>query len=387
MFLDDLIDAALSERREQHLLRVRRIVTPISATHVELEGVRLVNFASNNYLGLTHHPRMLDVPLDATGAGAAGLITGHTPDHASAETAIASWKQTESAILLPSGYQANLAAIQTLSAVAESQGKSIRFIADKLAHASLIDAIRQTGATLRVFPHNGIDKLERLLAESEPDEMQVVVTESIFSMDGDAADLHAIASLKQKHGFVLLVDEAHGSGVYGPAGSGLVAELGLRDAVDVSIVTLSKALGVSGGAVCASKRFIDAVLNFGRAYIYSTAISPYVARLVSRAIQILQTEPQHQSRVRSLARRVRSELSARFDLPAADSPIVPIVLSHESRAIEEAKRLQEAGMLVLPVRPPTVPKGTSRLRITLCSDHSDAEVGKLVESVMQIRLT
>ncbi len=385
MRLDDLIAASLDERRGQHLFRSRRVVTPIDATHVELDGRRLVNFASNNYLGLTHHPRMLDVPISASGAGAAGLITGHTPDHAAAERDIARWKQTDAAVLMPSGYQANLAAIQTLAGVAEARGKPIRFIADKLVHASLIDAIRQTGATLRVFPHNGIDKLERLLGVADPGEMQVVVTESIFSMDGDAADLRAIALLKQKHDFALVVDEAHGSGVYGPAGAGLVAELGLRDAVDVGIVTLSKALGVSGGAICASRSFIDAVLNFGRAYIYSTAVSPYVARLVSRAIQILHDEPDHQSRLRDLSRRVRHALAGRFAIPPGDdSPIIPIARSDESRALAEAADLENAGLLVLAIRPPTVQRGTSRLRLTLSSQHSDAEIERLIEAVKRL---
>ncbi len=386
--LDDCISGALSVRRENHLLRSRRVVTPIDATHVLVDGQTLVNFASNNYLGLTHHPAMMQAIDAASGAGAAGLITGHTPDHAAAESAIASWKQTESALLMPSGYQSNLAAIQTLYALAKSQNRSIRFIVDKLAHASLIDAIRQSSSAddrqaMRVFPHNDISKIERLIKAAPEDELQVVVTESIFSMDGDAADLKAIAALKQRYDFALLVDEAHGSGVYGPAGSGLVAELGLRDAVDISIVTLSKALGVSGGAICGSQAFIDSVLNFGRAYIYSTAVSPLIARLVLRALQILRDEPDRQRRVRDLAKRVRTQLTdAGLSLPPGDSPIIPILLHSESQAIDFAKQLNAQGLLIMPVRPPTVPIGTSRLRITLSSQHTDAEIQHLVTCLL-----
>jgi 8-amino-7-oxononanoate synthase len=378
----DLITDALSERLNAHLLRSRRTLKHLDATHVLLDGKRLTNFASNNYLGLTHHPKMLAPMTCAAGAGAAGLISGYTHHHQRAEDAIAQWKQTEAALLMPSGYQANLAAIQTLHAVAESRGKAIRFILDKLAHASLIDAIRQTGATMRVFAHNDLTKLERLLEKREPSGVDVVVTESIFSMDGDAADLRGICQLKSRHDFVLLVDEAHGSGVYGPAGSGLVSELGLRDVVDIGIVTLSKALGVSGGAVCASRQFIDAVLNFGRAYIYSTAVSPWVATGAMRAIEILRDEPDRQARLRRISTRVRRSLAeSGIAIPPGDSPIIPILMSDESAALEAAHRLESTGLLILAVRPPTIPRGTSRLRVTLSCEHTDDEIAHLVNSI------
>jgi 8-amino-7-oxononanoate synthase len=383
---DEWIEESLAQRRDAHQFRQRRTATPIDATHVELDGRRLVNFASNDYLGLTHHPRMLEAlrTLDATGSGAAGLITGHTVAHARAEVAIAAWKQTESALLLPSGYQANVAAVQTLAAIAESTGRSVRFLIDKLAHASLIDALRMTGAELRVFPHNHLDKLARLLADAPADQLQVVLTESIFSMDGDAADLRGLAALKAQHPFVLLLDEAHGSGVYGPAGAGLAAEMGLSGIVDISIVTLSKALGLAGGAIAASQRFVDAMLNFGRAYIYSTAVPPATAALTERALEILRTEPQHQARVRALAARVRTELAAGGQqIPAGDSPIIPIVMGDESDALAAAARLEQAGLLAIAVRPPTVPKGTSRLRVTLSAAHTDAEVALLVSQLLR----
>ena len=190
--------------------------------------------------------------------------------------AIAAWKGTEAAILLPSGYQANLAAIQTLAAIGKLTGGA-RFLVDKLTHASLIDAIRGSGEPFRIFPHNHMAKLKRLLQESDKAALQVVVTESIFSMDGDAADLRAIAELKLEHEFFLLLDEAHATGVYGPAGAGLAAEYGLRQIVDVSILTLSKALGGIGGAVCGSAVFCEALVNYGRAYLFSTGVPAAVA--------------------------------------------------------------------------------------------------------------
>ena len=378
---ESILAAALDERRGAHLLRQIQSFRPVDAIHVELDGIRYTNFSSNNYLGLTHHPRVIAAVIDATrdsgaGAGGSALITGHTAYHRSAERALAAWKGTEAAVLLPSGYQANHAAVQTITAAAEARGASVRFLLDRLVHASLIDAVRASSAAFRVFAHNDLAKLTRLLQDAGPGQLQVVVTESIFSMDGDAAPLAALADLKRLHPFVLLLDEAHGSGVYGSAGAGLAAELNVTGAVDLFIVTLSKAIGSSGGAICASRRLCDAVVNFGRAYVYSTAVSPGVAAACAAAIEVMREEPQRQRRVRELAARVRSA----FALPG-DSPIIPVVLGESSAALAAAEELRNERLLVLPVRPPTVPRGTSRLRVTLSSDHSDDEVAHLIDQL------
>ncbi|HEY7115984.1 MAG TPA: aminotransferase class I/II-fold pyridoxal phosphate-dependent enzyme, partial [Tepidisphaeraceae bacterium] len=313
--LDQLIVEDLALRERDHRLRTRRAVVPLSSTRLAIDGVEYVNFASNNYLGLTHHPRLLAtarecLKSDGLGSGAAPLITGYTQRHAQAESAIAHWKGTADAVLLPSGYQANHAAIQTLAALGKKQGGGggTRFLIDKLAHASLLDAVRASDAEFRVFPHNHLGKLERLLRDARSDQLQVVLTESIFSMDGDAADLAGLSELKDRHRFILLLDEAHGSGVYGAAGAGYAAEKGLASRVDVSIVTLSKALGCVGGAVCASKAFCAAVVNHGRAFVYSTALPPVIAAAVSEAIALLREEPWRQSTVRAMAREVRASI-------------------------------------------------------------------------------
>jgi 8-amino-7-oxononanoate synthase len=350
--------------------------------HFEFEGVRYINFCSNDYLGLTHHRRLLEAMRSAqsAGSGAAGLITGYTDLHARAEDAIARWKGAEAAVLLPSGYQANLAAVQTLNQIGGEA--SVRFLIDKLAHASLIDAVRATQAPMRAFPHNNLTKLRQLLDDAPADQLQVVLTESIFSMDGDACDLRGLAELKQKHPFVLLLDEAHGSGVYGPNGSGLAAEMKLQHAVDVSIVTLSKAIGCVGGAVSGSSLFRDGLLNFGRAYIYSTSVPPHLASCVTEAIGVMRDEPQRQARVRALANRVRSELKLE---PGADSPIVPIVLGDQAKALHAAEEMKRRGLLVLAVRPPTVAPGSSRLRVTLSCEHSDEEIEQLIQAIRLLR--
>lgn len=382
-------DQLLSQQREHALFRQRQVNLPLDAIHVELDGKRYVNFCSNNYLGLTHHPRVLGAIERSrqfgAGSGAAGLITGHTKLHEQAEIAIAKWKATEAAVILPSGYQANLAAVQTLAAIGESYPGGVRFILDKLAHASLIDAVRATQAPMRVFAHNQLTKLQRLLEQADPKQLQVVLTESIFSMDGDAVDLSGITELKKKRPFVLVLDEAHGSGVYGPGGAGLAAELNLSQIVDVSIATLSKAIGCGGGAVCSSAIFRDALVNFGRSYIYSTNVPPAIPASVIAAIEVMREEPQRQRRVRELASRVRGELtSSGIKIPPGDSPIVPVIVGSAAAALDAAAKLREKGLLAMAVRPPTVPAGASRLRITLSSEHTDREVEQLIEAVKQL---
>lgn len=390
---DQLFEQDRDYLRSQHLNRSQRVIKPIDAAHVELDGRRLVNFSSNNYLGLSHHLRVIAAVADAAraygaGSGAAALISGHTELHHATEQAIARWKGTERAVLLPSGYQANHAAIQTIAAVAHARERPARILLDKLCHASLIDAVRGSGLTMRVFPHNDLDKLRRLLTESDVNELQVVVTESTFSMDGDRGALAGIVALKAFRPFLLVVDEAHGGGVYGAGGSGLVAELGLSERVDVSIATFSKAAGVAGGAVCASSMFINALLSRGRAFMYSTSVPPAVAAGVQAAIAVMRDEPQHQARVRALAIHVRNELAGvGLQLPDGDSPILPIILGDEQAALKVAGDLLQAGMLVVAVRPPTVARGTSRLRVTLSAAHTDAEIDQLLDALKQLKLS
>ena len=381
---DRLVRQRLAGLQAEHLHRRRRVVRPLDATHVEIDGRTYVNFASNNYLGLSHHPRVIDAAVQAVGregagAGASPLITGYGPAHAAAERRIAHWKGTEAAVLLPTGYQTNVAAVQTLAAV----GCDVRFLLDKLVHASLVDAVRATGAAFRVFPHNNMEKLYRLLDERDPSQPQVVVTESIFSMDGDQAKLSALVELKRVVSpFAVLLDEAHGSGVYGPAGAGLASHLGLAKLADVTVVTFSKALGVAGGAICGSAAFCEAVVNLGRAFIYSTAIPPAFAAAAEAAIDVLHDEPHHQQRLQRVTAWVRERLrGARMSIPAGDSPIISIILGSEEAALSAAARLQDGGLWVVPIRPPTVARGTSRLRITISSQHTDDEIEGLLASL------
>jgi 8-amino-7-oxononanoate synthase len=380
--IDELLSAALQDLRDGHRYRQRRPVKVLDTVRVEIAGKILINFASNNYLGLTHHPAVLEAARTAMessgyGSGAAPLVTGHTQFHADAEKAIATWKGTQDAVLFPSGFQANQAAISAVPGLAGRRGVRVRFLIDKLSHASLIDAVRSTGDYWRTFPHNNTKKLRTLLSKSALEDMTIVITESIFSMDGDAADLRSLASLKQEIPFLLILDEAHASGVYGPGGSGLASELGVSHAVDLSIVTLSKALGGIGGAICGSANWCRSIVNFARSYIFSTALPAAAAAAATAAISVMAAEPHRQQRVRELAKRVRRQLSA--ESPPSDSPIIPVILGSESKAMEISEKLQENGLLVPAIRPPTVARGTSRLRITLSCEHTDEQVERLLD--------
>lgn len=381
--LDHIIESLLDDCRRRDRYRSPRLMRPLDATHVEIERRQYVNFCSNNYLGLTFDPRLAAAAQVAaraggTGSGAAALVCGYSPIHASAERALADWKQTQAAVLLPSGYQANHAVVQTLAAINGKQ-RRVRFLLDKLIHASILDAVLGSGLPARIFPHNNLSKLSRLLADSSQEDLNVVATESIFSMDGDAADLPGLARLKAEHAFVLLLDEAHASGIYGPSGAGYAHELGLHRIVDINVVTLSKALGAVGGAICASRAFCQGVVNFGRAFIYSTSLPPPAAAAVEAAIQILRDEPSRRERLRALSRRVRQALGqASIALPPGDSPIIRVIMGAESEALNAAELIRGEGMLVAAIRPPTVAPGTSRLRATLCSEHTDDEVSQLI---------
>ena len=225
-----------------------------------------------------------------------------------------------------------------------------------------------------------------MLDEAPAEQLQVVVTESIFSMDGDAADLRPLAELKQRRPFLLLLDEAHGSGVYGVHGAGYAAEAGYPKLADLTVLTLSKAVGVAGGAICGSAELCEAVVNFGRAFIYTTHLPPAVAAGVVAAIDMMRDEPDRQQRVRSSATRVRARLQEmNVEVPAGDSPIVPILLGDEHAALRASSRLLHAGLLVTPIRPPTVARGTSRLRLTLSSEHTDEQILTLLDELRVLR--
>jgi len=352
---------------------------------VEREGRRLVNYASNDYLGLASDPRVIEAAVRAArrgwGAGASPLVAGWTLEHEGLAREIAAFEGAEAAVLFPTGYAANLGTIAALV------GKPDVVYSDRLNHACLIDGSRLSGATIRIYPHRDADALAALLAaDSGAFRRSLIVTDGVFSMDGDLAPIGRLADLADEHGAMLLVDEAHGTGVLGPDGRGAASELGAADRVTVRVGTLSKALASIGGFVAGPSRLIDWLTNAARPLIFSTAAPPASVAAARAALGIVRDEPWRRDRVRGLAARLRSALGiGRIDDPPP-APIVPIPVGDAEAAVAAARLLADRGFLVPAIRPPTVPEGTSRLRISLSAAHSDGDVDALCDAIRAIGL-
>lgn len=384
--MSDLFQEQLQALRAQSLYRKLREIGTAQGSQIEIVGRQLVNFSSNDYLGLAADPILRQAAIGAieqfgVGAGASRLVSGTQSPHVALEAAIAKWKHAPAALTFSSGYAA---ALGTLPALASKQDV---IILDKLSHASLIDGARLSGATLRVFPHNHLGKLESHLewAQRElPEARRIIVTESVFSMDGDRTPLGELIELKKRFGALLLLDEAHAIGVLGPHGRGMAAELGLDGEVDVQFGTLSKALGVSGGYVCGSRSLIDWLLNRARSFIFSTAPPPALGAAATAAIQFL-SSTEGETRRKTLWKRIvqfRKLLPGageEFGKPAA--AIIPWMVGDEQRALDLARALHQAGFFVPAIRYPTVAKGAARLRITISAAHSALQIASLGEAI------
>ncbi|MEO8439497.1 MAG: 8-amino-7-oxononanoate synthase [Spartobacteria bacterium] len=382
----DYFQEQLQALRARSLHRKLREIGTAQGPEVQIVGRQLVNFSSNDYLGLAADPILRQAAIAAieefgVGAGASRLISGTQSPHVALESALAKWKRAPAALAFSSGYAA---AVGVLPALASKQDV---VILDKLCHASLIDGARLSGATLRVFPHNHLGKLESHLewAQREhPDARVVVVTESVFSMDGDRAPLRELVELKERFGAQLLLDEAHAVGVLGPHGRGVAAELGLEERIDVQMGTLSKALGGSGGYICGSRHLIDWLINRARSFIFSTAPPPAVAAAATAAIQFLLSE-EGEARRKLLWKRIVQfrkllpEQAGDFGKPAA--AIIPWMVGEEGQALELAKALSQAGLFVPAIRYPTVSRGAARLRITISAAHSALQIASLGEAI------
>lgn len=354
--------------------------------HASLDGREVILFAGNDYLGLSQDPRVIQAAFEAIhefgiGSGASQLISGHTREHADLEKRIAKFKGTESALVFPSGYQSNLAVVSALA------GKKDLVAMDKLNHASLIDACRLSGAEFRVFPHRNYERLEEILAGSGDSGRRLIVTDTVFSMDGDLADLDELVRIKEKYNAMLLVDEAHAIGVFGLKGSGLVEEMKLWDKVDIQLGTFSKAIGAQGGFVAGSKKLIEYLVNFSRPFIFSTAIAPHLCRAARMAIDLIESERQLRERLLWNTRRVKEELSddLGYELGPSASPIIPILMGEADQALDFSRRLLEEGIFIPAIRPPAVPPGESRLRLTLSAAHSDEDIEKLLLAMQRLK--
>lgn len=365
----------LRELESEGLLRQLRPLGSGSGIRVLRDGKELWNFASNDYLGLSHHPAVMDAFIEGVqrfGAGstASRLVCGTLPPHVLLEESIAAGKQTEAALTFSSGYAT---ALGTIPAIV---GKQDHVILDKLCHASLVDAARLSGATLRVFPHNDLRKLEKLLVSTRATSATariLVVTESVFSMDGDLCPLAEIVELTEAHDALLFLDEAHGIGVLGEHGMGLTDALELQGRIAFQMGTLSKAIGLSGGYVAASREWIDLFVNRARSFIFSTAPPPAVAHAAIASLAIISS-----AEGAALREQLFRNIGTLKDHP---TPIVPHVLGSNADALAASARLEADGLLVPAIRYPTVPRGTARLRASLSAAHPPEAVQQLVASI------
>jgi 8-amino-7-oxononanoate synthase len=384
----------LDAQRRQGLWRELRRVDSPQGVRLVLDGRSLLNFSSNDYLGLSSHPALKQAAIGAVeqfgaGSGASRLISGSLAPHHELEETLAAFKGTVAALTFSSGYTA---ALGTLCAMV---GKGDIIVLDKLVHASIVDAARLSGATLRVFRHNDLDNLEHILKWADarchavaPGEQRpriLIATESVFSMDGDHAPLAQLVELKDRHGAWLMVDEAHATGLYGAHRRGLAEAAGIADRIEIQMGTLGKAFGASGGYIAGSRTLIDFLVNRARSFIFSTAPVPAAAAAALAAVRIVQSDKGAGLCARLWQRvdRMKDVLSgcARFKPPAAMSAILPLMVGEESQAVAMAGALRERGVFIPAVRFPTVARGAARLRLTLTAAHEDGDIDELARAL------
>jgi 8-amino-7-oxononanoate synthase len=365
----------LTDLKNTALYRELVSITPVSPTRGYLNGREVTLFCTNNYLGLTHHPQVIEASIKATerygtGTGASRLISGHSHLYEELEAALARHKGTEKALVFSSGYAANMGVISTL------MGRDDLVFCDRLAHASLIDACILSRAKLCRFRHNDVNSLGDLLHTQETKGQRLIVTEGVFSMDGDIAPLRQLADISSQHGCLLLVDDAHGTGVMGKKGQGTAAYLGVSKGIDIHVGTLSKAIAAVGGFVAGSSDLISYLINKARSFIYTTALPPGVVATATAALKLMETEPSLLEGLRANVRYMRGALnSAGFDLMGSETPIIPILVGEAKKAVDMSRGLLEkAGIYVPAIRPPTVPTGQARLRLTVSAAHQQAEL-------------
>ncbi len=374
-FEEALGRAAAGNRR-----RALRPVEPLDGGRVRLDGRELIDFSSNDYLGLSRHPALIERSREWTarwgaGAGASRLVRGTLEAHAAVEAKLAALKGTQGALLFASGWQANAAVLPALFAAGE--GPALVF-ADRLVHASLHHGCQAAGVRQIRFRHNDLEHLERLLAERQGEPgRRFILTESVFSMDGDQADLERLTAIAERWNAFLYLDEAHATGVLGPRGMGLSAALPGR--VDLAMGTFSKAMGSFGAYVAGSRALIDYLVNACSGFVFTTAPPPAVLGAIDAALDMVPGMDAERAHLQRLAGRLRAGLAeAGIDTLASTTQIVPAIAGEEADALEAARRLEAGGLLAVAIRPPTVPKGSSRLRIALSAAHAEADVEQLI---------
>ena len=365
--------AARANRQQAQRWRTRQVVAS------DASGAA-VDFAGNDYLGLAQDPRVSEAQaqgarLYGAGAGASHLVSGHLDVHDALEEALAHWTGRQRALLFSTGYMANLGVLQALA------DRHTAIFQDRLNHASLIDGATLSGARSRRFHHRDTNDLENLLGRSACAH-KLVVSDGVFSMDGDVADIASLVAVSQRHNAWLMVDDAHGVGVLGENGSGCVGSTWRSTQVPILVGTLGKALGTAGAFVAGDTALIDHLIQFSRSYIYTTAQPPAIAAATLKALNIVQREPEHRSKLNAnIAYFRREALGLGVPLPPSVTPIQPLILGDEARTLHWAMQLRQRGIQVGAIRPPTVAKGEARLRLTLSARHQRDDIDRLLEAL------
>ncbi len=376
------IDAAIHDLAAADLLRPHRVRRGRQGPRVNLDGRDLVNFGSNDYLGYAGDVRLTKAASKAAcaegfGAGASPLVSGHSMAHENLERSLADLLGVEAAIVFPSGFAANTATIPALASATDA------IFSDERNHASLIDGCRLARASIHIYPHRDVAALDRMLAAVGDARRKLVVTDTLFSMDGTIAPLADLCEVARRHNAILMVDEAHATGVFGSRGSGLVEHAGCTNGVHVRVGTLSKALGAAGGFVAGHRRLIEWLRHAARGWIFSTAHPPAVAAAATRAIELLHAEPERRRELLARAADFRERLAARgIDTGGAQAQIVPVIAGAAAAAVALSQRLADGGFFVPAIRPPSVPPGNSLVRVSLSWLHSAEDCVRLANALV-----
>ena len=381
----DFIQRELQQIKEAGLHRSLRRVENDQGPTLMLDGRKAINFSSNNYLGIANHPALAAAAKEAIdrygcGSGASRLISGNMTLHEELEAKLARFKGTETALVFNSGFQANTGILATLA------GEGDEILSDELNHASIIDGCRLSRARTVVYAHADLNQLEIALKQGHGARRKLIVTETIFSMDGDEAPLLGIVELAEKHGATVMVDEAHATGVFGPGGAGVVSKLGLGDRVLVQMGTLGKALGGFGAYVAGSRELRELLINRCRSFIFTTSLPPAVMAMALAAIDLVEREPARREALWHNCRLLAHGLKRiGFSLKQIQSPIVPLIIGAADECMRFSEQLLERGVFAQGIRPPTVPPGTSRLRLTLMATHTPEDIDRAVAAFKEVK--
>ena len=370
----DYLSSELQVMRDQGLYRRLRVLDGEQRARASIDHRSVVNLSSNNYLGLTTHPALRARALDATrrfgvGSGSVRTIAGTMEIHMELERRLAAFKRTEAAVVFQSGFTANAGTVSSIL------GKDDVIVSDELNHASIIDGARLSRATIKVFPHRDVAAARTIVEALPRGQRTLLITDGVFSMDGDLGALPALADLAEEFGCIMMVDDAHASGVFGQQGRGTVDHFGLHGRVDVQVGTLSKAIGVLGGYVAGSRALIDFLCHRARPFLFSTSHPPAVAAACLAALDVLETEPELMRRLWENTRLFKAGLAALgFDTGASDSPITPVIVGDAALAMQLSDRLFEHGVFAQGIGFPTVPTGRARVRTIVTAAHTHEEL-------------